>query len=139
MKLLVISHACIVPVNQQFYAELERETGWEITIIMPSRWASEYGGQLQPKRWPGFQGKIIDLPIFKSGSVPLHGYRSLLISTLKRVNPDAIYVHQEPYSIVAFQIYLANYFSKVLSPAISSNGNLGTQSNACNVFWISWC
>jgi L-malate glycosyltransferase len=111
MKLLVISHACIVPVNQQFYAELERETGWEITIIMPSQWASEYGGQLQPKRWPSFRGEIIDLPIFKSGSVPLHGYRSLLIPTLKRINPDAIYVHQEPYSIVAFQVYLANYLS----------------------------
>jgi L-malate glycosyltransferase len=111
MKLLIISHSCMLPTGQQFYAEIERLTGWDLTIVTPAIWQDEYGNQLTPTRWPGYKGKLISIPVWKSGSIPLHTYRSFFTQLLKDVNPDFIYLFQEPYAIVTFQVYLANYLT----------------------------
>ncbi|PZU92852.1 MAG: glycosyltransferase family 1 protein [Pseudanabaena sp.] len=108
MKLLVLSHACVTPVNQQFFAEIESQTGWEITIIVPSKWKNDYGNVISPKRWEKFSGKIIELPVLISGNVPLHFYVATFLSILKDIQPDFIYVHHEPYAAATAQLYLAN-------------------------------
>lgn len=111
MKLLIISHPCVTSVNQQFYAEVERQKNWKLTIVAPSNWKNEYGNQINPKRWHEYQGELLTIPIWKSGSIPLHTYRALFISLLKELQPDAIYVHHEPYAAATAQIYLANLMS----------------------------
>jgi L-malate glycosyltransferase len=111
MKLLVISHACITSINQQFYAEVERQTGWSLTIVTPENWQNEYGKILSLERWPEYQGKLLSIPVWKSGNVPLHIYRSFFLNLLKEVDPDFIYVQHEPYAIGTSQIYLANRLS----------------------------
>ena len=40
-RLLVVSHPAVVSVNQEVYRELARR-GWEVTIVLPSRWRHEY-------------------------------------------------------------------------------------------------
>ncbi|BAU11405.1 glycosyl transferase, group 1 family protein [Leptolyngbya sp. NIES-3755] len=111
MKLLIVNHSCTVSVAQQFYAEIERQTGWEITIVVPENWKDEYGIQREVKRWKDFHGKLISIPVWQSGSIPLHRYRSLFVKLLREFNPDFIYLHQEPYALVTLQVYLANYFT----------------------------
>jgi glycosyltransferase involved in cell wall biosynthesis len=111
MKLLIISHSCVTPINQQFYVELERQTNWQITIVTPSNWKSEYGKILNPQPWSNYQGRLLGLPVWLSGNIPLHIYRSTFIQLLKELEPDFIYVHQEPYAIQTAQIYLANSLS----------------------------
>lgn len=111
MKLLIVNHSCTVSVAQQFYAEIERQTGWEITIVVPENWKDEYGIQRKVQRWKDFRGQLISIPVWKSGSIPLHNYRSLFIKLLRNLNPDFIYLHQEPYALVTLQVYLANYFT----------------------------
>lgn len=111
MKLLIINHSCTIPVVQQFYAEVERQTGWEITIVVPSNWQDEYNRVRTVERWKDFTGQLISLPVWKSGSIPLHIYRSLFFNLLRDLAPDFIYVHQEPYALVTLQIYLANYLT----------------------------
>lgn len=108
MKLLVVSHSCSVPLSQQFYAEIEQQTGWDLTIVMPSLWKDEYGHHLKPQRWSAYQGKIIGIPVWKSGNIPLHTYQSFFVRLLREVDPDFIYLHQEPYAIVTTQVYSAN-------------------------------
>ena len=108
MKLLVLSHACVTPVNQQFFAEIESQTGWEITIVLPKSWKNDYGNVITPKRWERFCGKVIELPILISGSVPLHFYLATFLSILRDCDPDFIYVHHEPYAAATAQLYLAN-------------------------------
>jgi glycosyltransferase involved in cell wall biosynthesis len=109
MKLLIVSHSCVeAPINQQFYAEVERQTGWDMTILTPDRWQDEYGNQSIPQRWPQYQGQLVSLPIWNSGSVPLHGYLSTCTQLFKELQPDFIYVHQEPYAITTSQLYFAN-------------------------------
>ncbi|NBC86067.1 MAG: glycosyltransferase [Bacteroidetes bacterium] len=107
MNLLVVSHACVTPVNQMFYAEVERQTGWDVTLVSPSTWETPYGTQTI-QRWPAFDGALHALPVWLSGSVPLHLYRTTFLSLLRDVNPDAIYLHHEPYAAATGQVYLAN-------------------------------
>jgi glycosyltransferase involved in cell wall biosynthesis len=111
MKLLIVSHPCVTPINQQFYAEVERQTGWDLTIVIPSNWKNEYGNKLTPERWPEYQGQLLSIPVWKSGDIPLHIYRSVFIPLLQKLKPDAIYVHHEPYGIATAQVYLANHLS----------------------------
>ena len=99
MKLLIVSHSCSVPISQQFYAEVEQLTGWDLAIVTPALWHDEYGNQLKPQRWSSYQGKIIGIPVWKSGSIPLHIYQSRFVQLLREINPDFIYLHQEPYEI----------------------------------------
>ena len=112
MKVLVISHPCVTPINQQFYAEVEKQTGWEITIVVPANWESEYGGKpILPERWPEYSGKLLTISTWMSGNIPLHLYRSGFTKLLKELDPDAIYVNHEPYGVATAQVYLANILS----------------------------
>lgn len=110
MKLLIISHSCALPINQQFYAELERQTNWQLTIVTPSKWKAHGKFQI-PEPWSDYQGQLLDIPVWRSGSIKGHIYHSTFIRLLQEIEPDFIYVHQEPYAIVTAQIYLANSFS----------------------------
>jgi L-malate glycosyltransferase len=111
MKLLVLSHACITPVNQQFFSEIESQSDWEITIIVPSSWKNDYGNVITLCKWNQFRGKIIELPVLISGSIPLHFYLATFLSILRDFQPDFIYVHHEPYAAATLQLYLANFIS----------------------------
>ena len=111
MKILIISHSCVTPINLQFYVELEKQTNWQITIVTPSNWKTEYGQVLNSQTWSDYQGKLLSIPVWLSGNIPLHIYRSTFISLLREIQPDFIYVHQEPYALPTAQVYLANRLS----------------------------
>ena len=108
MKLLVVSHACVTPVNQSFFTEIAGQTGWNVELVIPASWNSEYRSNVQASRWQGFRGEIHTIPVWKAGNIPLHIYRRTMIGLLRTVRPDVIYVHHEPYGLATAQIYLAN-------------------------------
>jgi len=110
MHLLVVSHPCVTPVNQKFFAEIEAQTGWDLTIVAPDSWTSKYGRK-SLERWPTFSGDLYPLPVWLSGNVPLHLYRSLFLSLLRDVDPDVIFLHHEPYAAATGQVYLANWMT----------------------------
>lgn len=108
VKLLVVSHACVTAVNQAFFADVARLANWTVDIAVPASWDSEWEKGAQPSRWSTFDGKLIRIPVWKSGSVPLHVYRQMFLRLLRAEKPDAIYVHHEPYGLATAQLYLAN-------------------------------
>ena len=108
MKLLIVSHPCVTPLNQQMFAELERVTGWQLTLVTPSNWVTEYGNRCGGSRWPAFKGELIAVPVWRSGDIALHVYKTSFARLIKSVNPDAIYVHHEPYALATAIIYWAN-------------------------------
>ncbi|MBW4520326.1 MAG: glycosyltransferase family 4 protein [Scytolyngbya sp. HA4215-MV1] len=111
MKVLIVSHPCVTAINQQFYAEVERQTGWDLTIVTPSNWQNDYGQRLYPERWAEYRGNLLSLPVWKPGNIPLHTYRSTFIPLLNEIQPDFIYVQHEPYAVATAQVYLANRLS----------------------------
>jgi hypothetical protein len=111
VKLLVVSHSFAAPINQQFYAEVERQTGWELVLLQPSNWIDEYGRGKEAGRWPGLKARMVALPVFFPGNIILHAYRNTLAGLLREINPDVIYVHHEAYASSTAQVYLANAMS----------------------------
>ena len=89
MKLLIVSHTCVNPAGQQFYAEVERQTGWQLTIVTPELWKDEYGNKLNTERWPGYRGGLLSFPVWKSGSIPLHTYRSSIKNPTRSSPPKS--------------------------------------------------
>ncbi len=108
MKLLVISHACITPINQSLFVDVIQQTGWDVELVIPSSWNSEYKDNIQVSRWKNFHGTIHSIPVWKAGNIPLHIYKETMVGLLRKVRPDVIYVHHEPYGLATAQVYLAN-------------------------------
>ena len=108
MRLLVISHTCATPVNQELYAEVVRASGWDVSLVVPSNWQTEYGKRIGGESWPAFKGELIPIPVWLSGNIILHAYRTSFSKLITRVQPDAIYVNHEPYAVATAQIYRAN-------------------------------
>ena len=111
MKLLVVSHACITPLNQSFYANVAQSTGWDVSLIIPASWENEYAKTAEVTRWDAFAGEIHAIPVWKPGHIPLHVYRNPMLGLLRRLKPDVIYVHHEPYGLATAQMYIANELS----------------------------
>jgi glycosyltransferase involved in cell wall biosynthesis len=111
VKLVVVSHSFAAPINQQFYAEVERQTGWDLILIQPSNWVDEYGRAKMVGRWPGLKASIIAMPVIFPGNIILHAYRSTLAGLFREIQPDVIYVHHEAYASATAQVYLANALS----------------------------
>jgi glycosyltransferase involved in cell wall biosynthesis len=108
LHLLAVSHPCITAINQDFFAHVEAETGWRVTIVLPQRWRTEYGKHVKPARWPRFQGRLLPLPVRLAGSIPLHFYTARLGRIFERVRPDVIYAHNEPYAAATFEAFRAS-------------------------------
>lgn len=107
--MLVVSHSCAnTPLAQQLFSEISVNNGWDVDIVAPSNWKDEYGRSCELRRWPGFQGQLIGIPVFRSGNIILHSYRTSFTSLIRRLNPDVIYVHHEAYALATAQIYWAN-------------------------------
>jgi L-malate glycosyltransferase len=108
MKILVVSHPCTTAINQQIYAELEQQTGWKITLVVPENWKDEFGNILDKEKWPEFTGDLITIPVWKNGHIILHFYKENWGAFLDAGRFDAIYVHNEPYALATAQICRAN-------------------------------
>jgi glycosyltransferase involved in cell wall biosynthesis len=113
-RLIVVSFPCCEPIRQDFYARVQRSTGWDVTIVLPARWRSEHGMR-EAQRWPGFTGELVKLHVLMNGNIPLHFYADGLTRILQRHRPDAVYVHHEAYGLATLQVVAANRRS-VMAP-----------------------
>lgn len=102
-RLLAISHPSVVNVNQEIYRELLRR-GWEVTIVVPSRWRHEYSQKpVRPQALPGMEGAIRPARIAFPGRVQRHIYLASCCSLCGEIDPDVAFIEAEPYSLAATQ------------------------------------
>ena len=108
MHLLAVSHSCATPVNQQIYGELERQTDWKITLVVPEAWEDEFGNILKKEKSAGFSGDLTSIPVWNNGSIILHIYKQNWGAFLKAGRFDAVYVDHEPCALATLHICRAN-------------------------------
>jgi L-malate glycosyltransferase len=108
MRILVVSHSCSTPLNQQIYAEIRRQTGWEFTLVAPENWLDEFGNSLPGQLWSGFDAQLVAAPVHLNGNIILHWYRTSFYRLLLENGFDAIYVNHEPYAVATAQVCWAN-------------------------------
>jgi glycosyltransferase involved in cell wall biosynthesis len=102
-RLLVVSHPAVVSVNQEVYRELQRR-GWEVTIVLPSRWRSEYSRQkMSPQVLAGMDGALRATTVALKGRPQRHFYLVNCSALAARLNPAVAFVEAEPFSLAAAQ------------------------------------
>jgi glycosyltransferase involved in cell wall biosynthesis len=111
MRILVVSHSCVTPINQQIYAEIRKLTGWDFTLLVPETWKDEFGNVLQATLWPEFDANLVKAPVLRNGDIIFHAYRLNLRHLLSQRQFDAIYVNHEPYGVATAQLCWANYWN----------------------------
>jgi glycosyltransferase involved in cell wall biosynthesis len=102
MNLLVVSHPCVTPVNQDFFGRLAQLAGWTVDIVVPNRWRNEYGEQVA-RRSPQYLGGLHPLPVIGRGNIPLHIYRARISRIVNELRPQIVYLHHEPYALATIQ------------------------------------
>ncbi|EMI19805.1 glycosyl transferase group 1 [Rhodopirellula maiorica SM1] len=103
LKLLIASHACALPQNQKIFAIAASKRDWDVTMVLPQQWRNEYGDLMPADLYPEFDAELVTAPVFKNGSVPLHGYWIIASKLLRKIEPDVIYSHNEPYAVSTIQ------------------------------------
>ena len=102
-RLLVISHPAVVNVNQEVYRELLRR-GWDVTIVVPSRWRHEYSHKpVRPQALAGMESTLRPTPIAFPGRVQRHVYLTRCRSLCRAIDPHVAFIEAEPYSLAATQ------------------------------------
>jgi len=102
-RLLVISHPAVVSVNQEVYRELVRR-GWDVTIVVPSRWRHSYAKEtVTPQALDGMEESLRPTPVAFPGRQQRHIYLVRCASVIRQVRPDVAFVEAEPYSLSATQ------------------------------------
>ena len=107
MKLLVVSHACVTPVNQSFFADVAEVCGFDVSLVVPNRWRTEYGPIEGVQRWPKFSGEIVQTPVILKGNIPLHIYAAFAGNIICAVQPDFVYIHHDAHALATAQFMLA--------------------------------
>jgi glycosyltransferase involved in cell wall biosynthesis len=108
LKLLIISHACALAENQRLFSLAASRRNWDVTLVIPKVWMSEYDRPLGATLLDGFDARLIAIPVLNNGKVPLHLYRTRPAKLIKSIAPDIIYSHNEPYAFSTIQWCLGN-------------------------------
>lgn len=102
-RLFVVSHPSVVSVNQEVYRELQRR-GWDVTIVLPSRWRSEYSlKDMEPQVLDGMEASLRRTPVALRGRPQRHFYLARCAALAKTARPDVAFVEAEPFSFAATQ------------------------------------
>jgi glycosyltransferase involved in cell wall biosynthesis len=101
-RVLVVSHAAVVDVNQDAYVELAHR-GWDVSLVVPARWRNELTGELHPAVRPELQAKARKVPVALAGRPQRHVYLTRATSILRSVAPEVLFVEEEPFSASASQ------------------------------------
>jgi glycosyltransferase involved in cell wall biosynthesis len=102
-RLLVISHPSVLAVNQAVYLALS-ELGWELLVVVPSRWRHEYSTRLfSAEVLGGMEGRVLPVSVVLAGRPQRHAYLARPKKILDRFRPSMVYLEQESFSCAAMQ------------------------------------
>jgi len=102
MRVLVISHAAVIPENQAPYCEMERLEGMELALIVPRAWRASVGGRKTFVRHERLQAPVVERKVRFSGHINLHYYPGLWLPALPFL-PDVVYADEDAHSLAAYQ------------------------------------
>ncbi len=113
MKILAVSHACVVDVNQELFAELVKFKDLEIALVIPSVFNTYLRGKLKPSILPDFKVKIFAMRPLFAGKNRLVGDKAIHLylyphwwKPVGEFKPDIIHIDEEPWSLSALQFAL---------------------------------
>lgn len=102
-RLLVVSHPAVLGVNQTIYRELAGR-GWQVSLVVPSRWRSEYSHEpILPVALSGLQQALHPVRVVLPGRPQRHLYLTRCRALIRRLGVEVAFLEAEPYSLPAAQ------------------------------------
>jgi len=109
----VVSHPSVVAVNQEVYKALAAR-GWQITLVLPSRWRHSYApGLVAPQALAGMESALRPTRVAFPGRAQRHIYLTRCRGVIGRVRPQVAFLEAEPFALPAAQWGLACRRSRV--------------------------
>lgn len=104
LRVLFISHAYVVGVNQGKLAAISQVAGVTVGLLAPSNWKALEWGRLLPLERPYPNIEIYAAPVLFSGRVGAYFYAPwVLWQVVRDFKPDLIQVETEVFSLCAFE------------------------------------
>jgi glycosyltransferase involved in cell wall biosynthesis len=103
LDLLVVSHACVVPANQEVFRCL-RERGTLLKLVVPDRWSDAYRDErFRPNGLGRMEDAIMPVRTVGVGRPQRHAYIRNPMGVLRRLRPKLVAIEEESYSLAALQ------------------------------------
>jgi len=104
LRVLFISHAYVVGVNQGKLDAISQVAGVTVGLLAPSNWKALEWGRLLPQERPYPNLQIYSAPVTFSGRVGAYFYAPwVLWQVVRDFKPDLIQVETEVFSLCAFE------------------------------------
>lgn len=108
LRVLVVSHSCVVGLNQQRYEALARFLDLDVTLMFPTHYVSDFDGRrLEPDKTRAEGYRIMCGPPVFAGNGSLYFYRRGPREAFDRSQPQVVFVDEEPWSLSAAQMVWA--------------------------------
>lgn len=107
MKILIVSHSCLVKENQKKIEALARCKDARITLLIPDRWREPLRDIAAEKVYSR-DYRIVTSRVFFNGHIGGYFYPLSLVIRLLRERYDVIHIEEEPFSLSAFQFMALN-------------------------------
>lgn len=128
-RVFVVSHAAVVPLNQEPFDALARE-GADVTVVAPRALSTDLRGVVSFEALPNFAGRLVPLPVAIGGYSKAFGQRGIhllvyrgLAPAIAEARPQVIFIEEEPYSLAARQA--ARYAVRMRIPyVVHENQNI---------------
>jgi glycosyltransferase involved in cell wall biosynthesis len=134
MKVLIVSHSCVVKENQKKIKALADSGEAEITLLIPAKW-KEPLRDIEAEKLPDVKYDVVASRVYYNGRILRHFYPLTLVIGLLRQRFDIIHVEEEPYSLTAFQFLALNRFiSRGKTTVFTWENNFITHSFPKNIF-----
>ncbi len=129
MKILIISHTYIAPINRDKWKVLANQyQDVDLTVVVPTIWPTHLfthqAGNLSDE--PGTNLRFVPLSVFYPGNEVRYGYGlDALVQVMITCKPDVIQVEQGDNAFSYFQTILLAKF-------------LGIKARICFFTWVNW-
>ncbi len=116
MKLLVVSHSCVVGVNQRIYVELAKYKDIELRIIVPRVWREATTcRKMHFDQDSPLTNSIVLGDVIFPGGITKYFYRNAFLKTFIEFRPDIVFIDEEPQCLATFQFL---FLSKILGAKV---------------------
>ncbi|CAN2049936.1 putative Glycosyl transferase family 1 [Candidatus Magnetomoraceae bacterium gMMP-1] len=117
LKIAIISHALVVSVNQNRWKRLAEDKNYEVHLLVPKYWETEWFGKnekkiFEPKELHDNNFYVHPLPTTSVKSWGRYLFRSF-DAKFRKIKPDLIYIIHEESILIHHQIYL---YRKLFAP-----------------------
>jgi glycosyltransferase involved in cell wall biosynthesis len=110
LKIVIISHALVLPINQNRWKKLAEDKNYEVHLLVPKFWETEWFGKNEKKVFNTKEENCCNFHMHPLPTTSVKNWGKYLFKSIdikfREIKPDLIYIIHEESILVHHQIYL---------------------------------